>query len=147
MIRSLKKDPTSYYFKHEFAAHALCATHTESELVGESLVFRFTAQSVDQNQRMDEEALHTDTLHSITIDDAAVIEPFLAHYKRHAAQVAKLMVHIRSKGKLICLGVKPTFEQQANGLRVEFDVLTHQVIADLPPKRPVIASPRRATHC
>lgn len=107
MRRSLRKGRSSVYFHYEHVGDSIGAKEFEAELRGDTAVLRFTLSPVDENQRMDEERLLTDTPKQIDLSDDYVIDN-LNDFLVHQRDVVKAVeVEVLSSGRIFRFSVVP----------------------------------------
>lgn len=122
MNRSLKKGMTSVYFQHENTGHSIGAKSCESEVVNDLAILRLTLAPVDGNQKSDEDYLHEEPLVSVSLNDEAIIEGFLAHIKQSSIKIAGSKLEIMSKGKKLMFEVSPDIEKKGKLNKLDLTV-------------------------
>ena len=103
MKRNLRKGSSSVHFEYSDGGESIRADTFEAETVADILTLSFRLRPVDDNERMDEENLHTKNLLSISIDDKYIIDGLTSYLKHYPASSMQLCVI--SKGKNLSFSV------------------------------------------
>lgn len=116
--RSLRKGHQSIYLQYQHDGHSIGAVGAEVEIVNGLCVVRFTLKPVDENQRIDEEQLHSTPLLSARIDDQRVIDGLDRYCAAHAGAITGGMaLEVESQGKTLSFRVTPV--RETSGLRLQ----------------------------
>lgn len=98
----LKKGQSSVYFVYlESAGTRLGAKEFEAILEDGIVVIRFQVSPVDENQRIDERRLSSETLSQIHIDDDYIIENLQRFLRQPYVDAKELRVQIISEGSFL----------------------------------------------
>jgi hypothetical protein len=95
------------------------AEECEAEIVDGAVVLRFTLKPVDENQRFDEENLHTQPLLSVQIMDAMIIKKLNQYCTARAKGIYARKLEIISRGKTFHFDVKRVIPHSDSFLELE----------------------------
>lgn len=104
--RSLRKGYYGTYLQYANVGDSMGAERYEAEIVDGAVVLRFTLKPVDENQRLDEENLHTEPLVSVQIMDAMTIKKLNQFCAARAKEISARKLEIISRGKTLQFDVK-----------------------------------------
>lgn len=118
MIRSLRKGRQSVYLQHKLTGHSIGAENFECDLDGKKAVFRLSLNPVDDNQRADEDYLHSTQLLSLVVDDSMVIDGLSRYLELQANHCTSLELQVLSRGKTLAFTVIANVEQVQSARRL-----------------------------
>ena len=100
MRQDLRKGQSSVYLQYESGGgDTIGADQFEATLEGESVVIRFHLRPVDDNQRIDERHIQSETLNQVDISDEYIIEKLAQFLKQPYINAQEMRLQIVSQGK------------------------------------------------
>jgi hypothetical protein len=105
--RRLRRGFTIVDLQHDGVCNSIGAENTSAAIAEGAAVLRLTLKPSDENQRLDEEYLHSHRLLTLQLSDNYIIERFHEFWERHSAEITDgLRLEIKSKGKVLSYRVK-----------------------------------------
>ncbi|MEG7571339.1 hypothetical protein [Vibrio cholerae] len=114
MNRSLRKGSTRVYFQHRNTGHDIRVKLAESELDRDLAILRFTLSPASEDQKHDENYLHSEVLESASISDDQVIDGFRRHIRASSIKVTSYKLELISRGKKLEFNVIPKLDRQGD---------------------------------
>ncbi len=97
---SLRKGFALIDLQYEHSVDTMGTKDTAAAIVDGAAVLKFTLKPVDENQRIDEDYLHSHALLAVQLTDEYVIQGFGEFCNRHSDEITNGMrLEILSKGK------------------------------------------------
>ena len=126
--RSLQKGhSSSTYLQFSNVGGSIGAEQYEAEIVDGAVVLRFTLKPVDENQRLDEEELHTQPLVSVQIMNALVIRKLEQFCAARAKGIPGRKLEIISRGKPMQFDIVRAIRHSDSFLELEVQKLARSV--------------------
>jgi hypothetical protein len=127
--RSLQKghSSSSTYLQFSNVGGSIGAERYEAEIVDGAVVLRFTLKPVDENQRLDEDELHTQPLVSVQIMDALVIRNLKQFCAARAKGIQGRKLEIISRGKAMQFDIVRAIRHSDSFLELEVQNLARSV--------------------
>ena len=101
MIRSLRKGHSSAYFQHVLTGHSIGAEKFECEVRAGMAIVRFSLRPVDENQREDQQYVHTHPFTYVEIHDTYVTDNLRSYLKHHMTEFSGWLLEVHSAGRLL----------------------------------------------
>lgn len=99
MIRHLRKGQSSVYLQFDGDGSTIGAKAFQAELLDNTFIIRLKLHPVDDNQTMDERALHSEQLKSVQLFDEFVISGLVSFFNARSARCSEVCLQILSKGQ------------------------------------------------
>ena len=99
MIRSLRKGHTLVDLQYEHTCDSITGERFEAEVKDRVAIFRFSLRPSGENQRGDEENLHTSPLVSITLNEAQILKNLRGFNQTRKTEYSHWVIEVLSRGK------------------------------------------------
>lgn len=100
--RRLRKGFTIINLQHDGICNSIGAENTDVVIIDGAAVLRLTLKPSGENQRIDEEYLHSHRLLSLQLSDQHIIQGFREFCDHYSTEITDgLKLEITSKGKLL----------------------------------------------
>jgi hypothetical protein len=100
MRHDLQKGKSSVYLQYGTSGgDSIGAEQFEAAVEGKAVVIRFHLKPVDDNQRIDERRLHSETLTEVHISDDYIIDNLAQFLKQPYVAAQEMRLQILSQGK------------------------------------------------
>jgi hypothetical protein len=105
--RSLRKGFTIVDLQHDGICNSIGAESTSVAIADGAAVLKLTLKPSGENQRLDEEYLHSHRLLSLQLSDNYIVDGFHTFCDHHSDEITDgLRLEIRSKGRVLSYRVK-----------------------------------------
>ncbi|HEY0555649.1 MAG TPA: hypothetical protein VGG20_15440 [Thermoanaerobaculia bacterium] len=100
MILRLRKGYENVDLCYEHGCDTICAEKYEAEIIDGAAVVRFSLRPIDDNQRDDEDNIHTKDLQSVVINDSYAVKRLLSFIGPRRHEFSRWRLEVTSRENL-----------------------------------------------
>jgi hypothetical protein len=108
LIRSLRKGHTRVDLQYEHTCDSITSEQFEAEVKDRVAIFRFSLRPSGENQRDDEENLHTYSLVSVALNEPQILKNLRGFNEAHKTEYSQWAIEVLSRGKPMKFLAKPS---------------------------------------